>query len=182
VSFVADELIDIVDENNNPTGVSRMKYEAFREGLWHRASHIWIYNSKGQMLLQLRSKSKKIHANRWDIGAAGHVGASEEPLTTALRETKEELGLDVKPSDFEFIKIVKRPAIGDGIIENEFQYAYLLKFDGNESTLKRQKEEVQEIRFFDLDLLEQELKSKKDLFSDRGEYWFDMIKEVRKRL
>jgi isopentenyldiphosphate isomerase len=179
---LADELIDIVDENNNPLGITKMKYEAFKDGLWHRASHIWIYNSKGQLLLQLRSKSKKIYANQWDISAAGHIGAGEDPVMTALRETKEELGLSIESKDLEFVKIVKCHKEGDGIIENEFQYAYLLKFDVNKKALTLQKEEVQEIRFFDLDWLEQDLVSNKEKYSDRGSYWPEMIEEIRERM
>ena len=57
---MADELIDIYDENNKPLGIQKMKSEAHRDGLWHRASHVWIYNSKGEILLQLRAKNKEL--------------------------------------------------------------------------------------------------------------------------
>ena len=53
---MVDELIDIFDENNNALNVQKMKSEAHKLGLWHRASHIWIYNSSGEILLQLRAK------------------------------------------------------------------------------------------------------------------------------
>ena len=53
---MTDELIEICDENNNRLGPQKMKSEAHREGLWHRTSHIWIYNSAKEILCQ---KSKK---------------------------------------------------------------------------------------------------------------------------
>ncbi len=85
---MADELIDIVDENNKLTGVRKMKSEAHKKGLWHRASHVWIYNSKNELLIQLRAKDKVTDADRWDMAAAGHVGAGEETLATAVRRRK----------------------------------------------------------------------------------------------
>ena len=67
------ELIDIFDEHWNPTGEILEKNEAERQKKWHRAAHIWVVNSKGEILLQLRSASKKTHPGWWDISVAGHA-------------------------------------------------------------------------------------------------------------
>ena len=61
---MADELIDICDENNNLIDIQKMKSEAHKDGLWHRASHIWIYNSNGEILLQLRAKEKPLYVSK----------------------------------------------------------------------------------------------------------------------
>ena len=108
--------------------------------------------------------------------------AGEDPLAAIVRETKEELGLEAEPKDFEFVKVVKAPFEINGLADNEFQYAHLLKFDGDVKTLKPQKEEVQEVRFFPIDMLEQGLRSNNEKYAYHGDYWFDMIREVRKRL
>ena len=97
---MADELIDICDKNNNHINIQKMKSEAHKDGLWHRASHIWIYNSNGEILLQLRAKEKELYPDMWDISAAGHVSAGEEPIVSGLREVKEELGLKGQIDDF----------------------------------------------------------------------------------
>jgi isopentenyldiphosphate isomerase len=70
---MTDELIDIYDENNFSLGIKKMKSEAHRDWLWHRAVQICIYNSNYEILIQLRSKYKKIFPNLWDISVAGHV-------------------------------------------------------------------------------------------------------------
>jgi isopentenyldiphosphate isomerase len=179
---VADELIDIVDENNNPLGIQKMKFEAFEKGLWHRASHIWIYNPKGEMLLQLRAKSKLVNPDKWDVSVGGHIGAGGEPLTTAVREAGEELGLQVDPKDLEFIKIVKVEDDKNKVRDNEFLYVYLLKFDGNIKILKLQEEEVQKVGFFKLNELEEDLQSKPEKYGHDRSYLLEMIAEVRKRI
>lgn len=180
---MADELIDIYDENNNPLGIRKMKSEAHRKGLWHRASHVWIYNSKGQMMLQLRAKEKETDANKWDIAVAGHVGAGEDPITTAMREVMEEIGLLIGPGDLKPIGTTHHFGIQGSIIDREHQSDYVMKFDGDIRTLKLQKEEVQEIKFFDLDWLEEDIAAHPDQYASHGrEHWLKMIGAVRKAL
>lgn len=179
---MADELIDIFNESNEPTGVQKMKSEAHRDGLRHRAAHVWIYNSKGEILLQLRAKDKLFFPDLWDVSVAGHVAAGEEPIVSALRELEEEIGLKVKKEDLQFFKNMKVEEIYDKINNKEFYYVYLLKFDGKIDQLKKQDKEVQEIEFIPIEQLEKELKNHYKKFTPHGQYWFDAIEKVNKRM
>lgn len=89
------ELIDVFDENWNPTGEILEKNEAERQGKWHRAAHIWIVNPYGELLFQLRSPHMKSWPNMWDISAAGHVRAGETVIEGGIREMYEELGIKI---------------------------------------------------------------------------------------
>ncbi len=84
--------IQIVDENNNPTG-SATKQEAWRDGLIHRIVRISILDKAGRLLVQKRSTQKELFPGRWDNSAAGHVDVGETYEQAALRELNEELGL-----------------------------------------------------------------------------------------
>lgn len=53
-------------------------------------------NDKKELLLQKRSATKKSHPNFWDISGAGHIRAGETVTEGAIRELKEELGVEVK--------------------------------------------------------------------------------------
>ena len=66
------EYIDIVDENNNPTGIIKEKEQAHKDGDFHRSTHIWIINNKKEVLLQKRGPNQK-YSNQWDISSAGHI-------------------------------------------------------------------------------------------------------------
>ncbi len=176
---MADELIDIYNENNEPLHIKETKSEAHKNGLWHRSAHIWIYNSQGEILLQLRAKNKDMYPNMWDISAAGHVSAGEEPIASALREMKEEIGLSVKQEYLEFFEIRKVKSIYKKIINNEFDYVYFLKFDDAIDNLILQKEEVAKIQFFSIDKIEAELKQQPEKYVPHGNYWFDVIKKVK---
>ncbi|MDD5731476.1 MAG: NUDIX domain-containing protein [Patescibacteria group bacterium] len=177
-----DEIIDIVDENNNLTGEKASRNEAHLNGLWHRIINICIYNSRGEILLQLRSKDKMIYPDMWDISVAGHIGAGEEPIAAALRETGEETGLGTKEEDLHFYKIRPEEYRKGDVNMKEFLYIYLLKYDGDISNLKIQKEELQKIEFVPIDKIEEELKSGSIKFAPHGAYWEDVIGEVKRNL
>ncbi len=176
-----EELIDICDENNELLGVVKPKKEAQRDGSWHRLAHICMHNSEGKILLQLRSKDKSWYPDVWDISSAGHVAAGEEPIHGALREAREELGLEIEKKDLVFIGIKKQETVYNDLIENEFAYVYLYKFDGDISTLTFHDGEVQDARLVSLADMEEELKNTPDRYVARGVYWQEVIDEVRKK-
>lgn len=179
---MSDELIDIYDENNNLTGVPKMKSEAHRDGLWHRNVHVWIYNSAGEILLQLRAKDKLVFPDVWDVSVAGHVGAGEDLLVSASREVEEEIGLTIKLEDLEFFKIRTISMTYKEVKNNEFAYIYFLKFEGDISQLKLQNEELQAVKFFSSEKILEGLKITPDKFLDYDGYWLEMIEEVKKRI
>jgi len=179
---MADELIDIFDESNDPTAIQKMKSEAHRDGLWHRAVHIWIYNQNGEILFQLRAKEKELYPNLWDISVAGHVSAGEDPSVSALREIKEEIGVEAIADDLQLFKVFKQQKSLRNYIDNEFCYVYLFKYNGDISNLSLQDEEVQEIKYISLVGIEDELKINNEKYVPHGGFWFDPISEVKNRL
>ena len=86
-------LVQIVDENDKPIAAAS-KQEAWDHGLRHRVVRVMIINDSGDILLQRRSPDKDIFPDCWDNSAAGHVEPDEDYLDAALREVKEEIGLD----------------------------------------------------------------------------------------
>src|ERR1039457_5534646 len=62
----------------------------------HRAVHVLVFNGRGQVFLQKRSMKKDRQPGLWDSSASGHVDSGEEYDTCAVREAREEIGLDLK--------------------------------------------------------------------------------------
>ena len=179
---MGDELIDVVDEENNLLKIQKMKSEAHAKGLWHRAAHVWIYNSEGKVMLQFRAKNKLLFPAVWDISVGGHVAAGEEALVSAMRETEEELGIKANVSDFDFIRIMKIAIKYKDIDNKEFIYVYLLKFDGNIDELSVQEEEVEKIRFFSFAEVSSLVdKGIKYIITNKN-YWQEMSKIIKERL
>lgn len=178
---MTEEFLDTYNKFNNSNPLKKMRSEAHKKGLWHRVIHVWIYNSKGKILLQLRSKEKPTCPNVWDISVAGHITAGNEPLDSALREVREEIGLKIKKQDLDFFKIQKGELRYKPTIDNEFYYIYFLKFDGDIKKLKLQKEEVERIKFFTPKEIRKNLKEHPKRYVQYN-YWQEAIAEIERRI
>lgn len=140
------EYFDLLDENGNKTGKTKLRSEVHRDGDWHKAVHIWIINNEGDVLLQRRCVTKDSNPNMLDISSAGHLSAGDESLDGAIRELKEELDLDVKPAELQFIKTIKRSSkYTETFINNEFDDLYILRTDKTIDEMSFQEEEISEI-------------------------------------
>src|SRR5690242_13499743 len=88
----SEEMFDVCDEQDRVIGQApRSKVHA--EGLLHRAVHIFVLNSQGQLLLQRRSALKDQSPLKLTSSASGHLGAGESYEDAAIREMQEEIGL-----------------------------------------------------------------------------------------
>ena len=142
------EYFDLLDENGNKIGKTKLRSEVHRDGDWHRGVHIWIINSNGEILLQRRCATKDSNPNMLDISSAGHLQAGDDSLGAAVRELKEELNLDVKKEELIFIKTLKNNLkYTDTFINNEFDDIYILKTDKKIEDMKYQTEEISEIMY-----------------------------------
>ncbi len=154
-----EELIDVLDENENKTGKIETRSKVHEIGLWHRIVAIAIINSKGQLLMQKRTMSKKSNPGKWDLSVAGHVSSGQTSIQAAIRETKEEIGLDLKEDDLKYILTTKKISSRDNIINKHITDCYIViipEIDIN--NLKKQEDEVEQIKLCNL----QEVKEKVD--------------------
>lgn len=95
---LSNELLDHVDDEDRVIG-RIPRHLAHREGLWHRAVHVVVWNRQGRILLQLRAASKASFPGFWDTSVGGHVGAGETYMATSVRECSEELGIEIAETD-----------------------------------------------------------------------------------
>jgi tRNA G18 (ribose-2'-O)-methylase SpoU/8-oxo-dGTP pyrophosphatase MutT (NUDIX family) len=73
------------------------------KGPWHMVIHVLIIDrNTGSLLVQKRSSSKRLYPSEIDVSVGGHIDPGESPIGGALRETREELGMDVDPSSLRF--------------------------------------------------------------------------------
>src|SRR5690242_7958157 len=86
------ELFDVCDEHDRVIGQAP-RGEVHARGLLHRAVHIFVLNSPGELLLHRRSVQKDEYPLRITSSASGHLGVGEDYASAAVRELEEELGL-----------------------------------------------------------------------------------------
>jgi isopentenyldiphosphate isomerase len=88
---MSEEIFDVVNERNEVIG-RQPRSVVHRTGLKHRAVHILVFNSRGELFLQKRSMAKDCFPGAWDSSASGHLDCGEEYDVCAVRELREELG------------------------------------------------------------------------------------------
>jgi isopentenyldiphosphate isomerase len=91
-----EEIFDVVNERDEVID-RQPRSEVHRLGLKHRAVHVHVFNSRGEIFLQKRSMNKDREPGKWDSSTSGHVDSGEDYDACAVRELREEIGLDVNP-------------------------------------------------------------------------------------
>ena len=132
-----EESFSVVDANDQVVGAAP-RSQVHGDNLLHRAVHVLIFNSAGEIFLQMRSRWKDRHPLAWDSSAAGHVNAGEEYNQSAARELLEELGIDTP-----LVRIAKLSA--SERTGYEFICLYRGSFDGE---LRPNPSEIEAGRFF----------------------------------
>ncbi|MEU7473196.1 NUDIX domain-containing protein [Streptomyces sp. NPDC044984] len=92
----AEEIIDIVDENDRVVGRSP-RGEAYARGLRHRCAFILVRDAGGRIFVHRRTPAKQVFPSLYDMFVGGVVGAGEGYDEAALREAEEELGVSGLP-------------------------------------------------------------------------------------
>ncbi len=100
------ELFDLVNEHDQVIGKATRGECHTNKALIHRAVILIVHNNKGQVFLQQRSATKDMFPLLWTFSATGHVTCSDNYIDTAVREAKEELGIDISKKELEFVTTV----------------------------------------------------------------------------
>jgi isopentenyl-diphosphate delta-isomerase type 1 len=101
---VSEEIFDVVNERDEVVG-SQTRGEVHRQGLMHRAVHVLVFDSQGRVFLQKRSMKKDRQPGVWDSSASGHLDKGEEYDACAVRELREEIGLELAQAPRRLFKL-----------------------------------------------------------------------------
>jgi isopentenyldiphosphate isomerase len=148
-------MLFVVDEQNRPLD-PRPRAEVHAAGYWHRNSHVWIFNSSGEILCQQRSLLKDTSPGLWDPFSGGHVLAGEGYLDTAIKECAEELGLVINAKDLRFFKTFKENS------GKEFVSVFKLLWDSDVKKINFEKEEISQLKWIGVEKLKEILLVRKD--------------------
>lgn len=154
----------LVDELDNPTG-SCEKLAAHKEGLLHRAFSVFIFNSKGEMLLQQRAMEKYHSGGLWTNACCSHPAEGEDLASAAHRRLMEEMGFDTaieKVFDF-----VYKASFENGLTEYEFDHVFIGYYD---EAIHANREEVMDYCYKSLD----EIRASLSTHPHRYTAWFQL--------
>jgi isopentenyl-diphosphate delta-isomerase len=121
------EMVILVNRDNRKIGEEE-KIKAHKEGKLHRAFSIFIYNSKGELLIQKRAKEKYHSGGLWSNSVCSHPKSNENYQQAVHRRLKEEMGFDCKLK--KLFCFIYNAGFQNGLIENEYDCVFVGKFDG----------------------------------------------------
>ena len=157
---------ELVDINGNKTGKILTHIEArdidnVLDGCYISVVGVVIVNDKNEVLLQKRSRTKRVNPSKWGI-CGGKVDFGEDTFDAAIRETEEEIGVHLNPDNLRFL----------GTSKNKYVYftRYYIKQNVDISKCVLQKEEVEFLRYFKLEELQ--------YLNNEGFDWIDDLKKV----
>ena len=121
---MSEEIFEVVNERDEVIGRAP-RSEVHRRKLNHRAVHVLVFNSRGQLFLQKRSMKKDCFPGTWDSSASGHLDGGESYDACAVRELREELGVILAVPPERVFKV-------DACLEtgHEFGWVYRCRHDG----------------------------------------------------
>ncbi len=160
-----EEQVVLISENDEVLGLME-KMQAHENGILHRAFSVFLFNDKGEMLLQKRASEKYHSPEQWTNAVCSHPRIEETYFQGAKRRLKEELGIETKLTEkFNFIY---KAEVGENLWEHELDYVFTGNFNGD---FVLNKKEVSEVRYISMEDLDKEMKANPENFTK----WFKII-------
>lgn len=119
--------IVLVNSNDEPIGTME-KMEAHQSPHLHRAFSVFLFNTKGEMLLQQRASTKYHSAGLWTNACCSHPYPEEPVIDAAQRRMQEELGIEttiVKAFSFTY-----QANFDNGLFEHEYDHVFIGQYEG----------------------------------------------------
>lgn len=132
-----EELMDILDCNGHPTGETHVRGSGSNHHGYVGAVVVCVINSQGKMLIQQRVNTKG-WGGLWDVTCGGAMTHGETPQIAAMREVKEEMGLEIDLTDV-------RPSLIT-TFSNGFSFTFIVNKDVDLADVVLQEEEVQDAK------------------------------------
>ena len=139
------ELWDLYTKDRQLTGETHTRGDALPEGRFHLVVHVWIQNAKGEFLISQRSANRPTFPLLWEC-VGGSVLKGESSLEGALREVKEEVGLDLSPDDGKLIFSEVRDLV-NGKPYRDIMDVWLFRYDGEVSLKHATTDEVAQVKW-----------------------------------
>ncbi len=123
---MSKEYVILVDEQDHQVGTME-KIEAHEKALLHRAFSVFVFNSKGELMLQQRALEKYHSPGLWTNTCCSHQREGETTLEAAHRRLQEEMGFDTELEE-KFAFIYKAP-FDNGLTEHEYDHVLVGSYD-----------------------------------------------------
>ncbi len=154
---MSQEWLDVIDEHDGVIGLETRSV-VHRQGLRHRGVHVFLFNDRGELLVQQRGVQREHSPLALDCSVSEHVLAGEDFFQAAQRGLKEELGLEGVA-----LAPVLRFAMAYG--ENDHKISQLYEAKVHPELIRFDPKEVAGVAYYRLDALLERLQGGEAAFS-----------------
>ncbi len=165
IFVIMEEHVILVDENDTPVGLME-KIEAHEKALLHRAFSVFIFNKKGELMLQQRAVSKYHSPLLWTNTCCSHQREGETNIEAGKRRLQEEMGFSTDLKEV-FSFIYKAP-FDNGLTEHELDHVMIGYYD---DAPKLNKEEAEAYKWMPLEDVKKDIEENPQLYTA----WFKII-------
>lgn len=142
------DLIDVLSDSGLRTGEILPRTEIHRLGKYHRAIHLYIFNSKNEVFLQRRAFTVDHFPGLFGISVTGHIKAGEFSSDCVRREVEEELGINSFQLRFDFLfSFFQEAILNETYIDRQFNDVYITHADIKPEIIQFDRSEVSEVKF-----------------------------------
>ena len=164
------EMIPIVNRSDKFIKYKKRGLESCKD--IYRISALWIVNSKNQVLLAQRSFNKKHSPGKWGPAVAGTVAKGENYLENIIKETDEEIGIDLIEYEFEEVdKTFNKTS------HSFFCQWYFLRADITLGKFTFSKDEVEQLKWADYDKLISDTKKHPEKYTTNAGKYAKLLKK-----
>ena len=160
-----EENVILVDEQDNQLGLMP-KMEAHEKAVLHRAFSVFIFNSKGELMLQQRAAHKYHSPLLWTNTCCSHQRNGESNIEAGKRRLVEEMGFETNLK--EVFSFVYKAPFDNGLTEHELDHVMVGNFDGLPEI---NHEEVASFKWMSLDAIKEDIELHPNLYTA----WFKII-------
>ena len=170
---MAEEKVILVDRQDNQVGVME-KLEAHEKAVLHRAVSVFIFNKRGELLLQQRAHHKYHSPGLWTNTCCSHQREGETNLQAGKRRLREEMGMECDLEDLFWF--IYKAQFDNGLTEHELDHVLVGNSDEDPSI---NPEEVADFKWMSLEEVKEDMKSHPEIYTE----WFKIIfREYDQRL
>lgn len=164
----SNDQYEVLDESGTPTGAVLDREAVHAQELWHGVANVWVVNSRGEILLQLRAPDVELCPGVWDVAMGTHLRAGEAPVDAAQRGLDTELGLVVATEELKHMFNIKcANPMPNGTTHKVFGHVFLLQKDALPTEFKVDPKKVSQLAWKPLPLLMAEVGSSETM----GQYF-----------
>lgn len=163
------EFVVLVNENDEQVGTME-KMEAHVKGILHSAFSVFIFNEKGELMLQQRALGKYHSPGLWTNTCCSHPRNGEKPVDAGHRRMVEEMGFDCEFE--EAFTFTYKADVGQGLTEHEFDHVFIGHTDKKP---KINPEEVNDWKFMNMEAIKKDMESNPSYYTIWFKIAFDEV-------